>query len=69
MHANGTAGNEREKKGFANGHIETLVLDHVGGGSSHDASNAMDHLYGTTTLTERVVGFLERYNQSVFGFG
>jgi len=68
MHENGTAANEREKTGFANDLAETMLLDDVGGCASHNASNAMGHLCGET-LTERVVGFLERYNQSVFGFG
>jgi len=45
-----------------------MVRDRVGGDASHDASNAVDHLCGAT-LTERVVEFLERYNQSVFEFG
>ena len=48
--------------------MERMVRDRVGGDASHDASNAMDHLCGAT-LTERVVEFLERYNQSVFEFG
>jgi len=68
MHANGTAGDEREKTGFANDRMERMVGNHVGGDDSHDASNAVDHLCGAT-LTERVVGFLERYNQSVLEFG
>ena len=68
MHANGTGGDEREKTGFANDRMERMVGNRVGGDASHDASNAMDHLCGAT-LTERVVGFLERYNQSVFEFG
>ncbi len=68
MHANGTAGDEKEKTVLANEGSEALVLDHVGGGGSYHESNAMDHLC-VATLTERVVGFLESYNKSVFGFG
>ena len=45
-----------------------MVFDRLGDCGSPNTSNAMDHLCGTT-LTERVVKFLERYNQSVFGFG
>jgi hypothetical protein len=63
-----TAGDERKGTGIAHDCMETMVLDRVGGCASHDAGDAMDHLCGTT-LTERVVGFLERYNQSVFEFG
>jgi hypothetical protein len=68
MHANGTAGDEREKTVLANDGSAAMVFDRLGDCGSPNASNAMDHLCGTT-LTERVVKFLERYNQSVFGFG
>lgn len=68
MHANGTTGDEREETGFANDRMETMVFDRVRGCASHNASTAIDHLC-RATLTERVVEFLERYNQSVFGFG
>lgn len=68
MHANGTAGDEGEKTGLAKDRMERMVRDRVAGSDSHDAGNAMDHLCGAT-LTERVVEFLERYNQSVFELG
>ena len=68
MHENETAGDEREEAGYANDRIETTVLDLVGGCASRDADDATDFLIDAT-LTERVVGFLEQYNPSVFEFG
>lgn len=46
-------------------HAETIDLDDVGSVGSHDASDTLDR-FPCATLTECVLGFLERYNQSVW---
>jgi len=67
MHANRTIADEKKDRCLHNNYAETMGLDHVRNCGFHGSGNAMDR-FPCATLTERVMGFLERYNQSAFGF-
>lgn len=67
MHAN-RAADEKKDRCVHNNRAETMGLHHIGSSGFHGAGDAVDRFPGAT-LTERVVGFLERYNQSVYEFG
>jgi hypothetical protein len=68
MHANRTITDEKKDRCLHNNHAKSMDLDHIGDSSFHSTGNALDRL-SCATLTERVVSFLERYNQSICGFG
>jgi hypothetical protein len=66
MHAS-RATDEKKDRCLHKDHATTMDLYHVGSSCFHGAADAMDR-FSCATLTERVVSFLERYNQSAFGF-
>jgi hypothetical protein len=83
MHANSTPGKEKKngwpglnRSGFDHPALHRSALDHkdamcpsyIPGRDAHSVPASMDRLY-CATLTERVVGFLERYDKSVCSFG
>jgi hypothetical protein len=68
MHADSKAGGEKKNIRFSLDRSEALGLDRIGNHDAHGARAAMDRLL-CTTLTERVMGFLERYDKSVYSFG
>jgi hypothetical protein len=53
---------------FADNRPKTMVLDNVAGDALYCPGAAMAR-FPVTTLTERVVGFLERYNKSIYSLG
>jgi hypothetical protein len=67
MHEFNSISGERKNIGLHLYCEETMGLDFVRNHDAYGAHAAMDCLLWTT-LTERVVGFLERYDKSVCSF-
>jgi hypothetical protein len=64
MHANGPAGNDNDDTPSGKDRKKERGHDNVPGGISHGPDHAVGHLSGAT-LTDHVLRFLERYNQSI----
>jgi hypothetical protein len=72
MHMNRTNGDEKKGTTGNPGNPPVAGRNRQSSRVSRRAGHASDLFLGhfpCTTLTERVVDFLERYNDSIYGFG
>ena len=67
MHKSGMSNDETKSGGFENNHPKTTGRDICCTGAPHGKSDAVGCQYAAT-LTEHVMGFLERY-KAAYGLG
>jgi hypothetical protein len=68
MHANGTTRDEKEDRGSYKYCAEEMGFHRLSSLDVYDTGLALDR-FSRATLIEQVVGFMERYKQSICGLG